>query len=66
MGAIKEFRRDCYQGLTSFAEFAHRIADGVKGQTRPQGLKPPREKRAFAAALKALCHPKTWFQPPPR
>jgi hypothetical protein len=30
MDAIKDFRRDCYQRLTSFAEFAHRITDEMK------------------------------------
>jgi hypothetical protein len=28
MTAIKDFLRDCYQRLTSFAKFAHPIADG--------------------------------------
>jgi hypothetical protein len=27
MAAIKNFRRDCYQGLTSAAESVHRIAE---------------------------------------
>ncbi len=27
MGAIEDFRRDCYRGLTSFAKLEHRIAD---------------------------------------
>jgi hypothetical protein len=68
MAAIKDFRRDYYQRLTSFVKFVHRTAGGMKqGEDKfaqsTQGARVLREKKGFIAALEVLRHSKSFFTP---
>jgi hypothetical protein len=51
MTAIKDFRRDCYRGLTSFAKFSHPIADGNEAAVTDKFARQPKSSREAAAFI---------------